>query len=681
MIPQALRPQKQVAAPQALEQCPSAKYAAVPAELVCRPQWVAYKLLPNPRNRNKPKKMPVEPNTGNPADVTDASTWGTFEEAIACANRLPPGSGIGYVLTEEDGLVFIDLDGCMDAEGNVAEWAQQIVSDIDSYTEGSPSGQGLHILAKGKLPSNGRKKADIEMYGAGRFMTVTGQRLPDTLVDIQPRDAAIAQFYIQVFGEPEPDKPANIQPAPRAAEDLDNDTLLMKIRESKQGEKFNRLWEGNWRGKHRSQSEADMALCTILAFWTGGDADRIDELFRQSGLMRKKWDERRKDSTYGWRTIEKALQTSSAVYTPALPQEPARHVWLDTGEVALLSDILAFVRWKIDTYPFTGRNRRTQKDTALALVGIFEKKGAVEAPISLRHLALIAGYTPPTVKQALLGKKDQSTGEQNGPALTDWLVTLVKPGNRINAGVYCLSETILDEYRQKPYTIVPTGVCLRMCKVSEHIHPTEVYLNDDAFMRNGVSPLTPEDIVSNQLGEPAAHVACVDSDKSQVHQGSLHSFSPTGRHIITELNKRNRQSINELAEVLGVARNTVSNALKRMGSQLAPAGYKPLVEIIQDPEDRHRNLVVLLPDWEQSLALARQQMRTYGTTLKRKAEYTQERQKRSAFILEHSSDPEKRKRAASDLEKSEWLMKKHRKEAAAMGLVSDVQPDDGQKPA
>lgn len=158
MIPQALRQPKQVAAPQSLEPCPSAKYAAVPAELLRRAQWVAYIRRPNPDN---PKKPPINPRTGNFADVTDANTWGTFEEAMACANRLPPGSGIGYVLTEEDGYVFIDLDDCMDAEGNVAEWAQQIVSDIDSYTELSPSGQGLHILAKGKLPFEGEKKPTL----------------------------------------------------------------------------------------------------------------------------------------------------------------------------------------------------------------------------------------------------------------------------------------------------------------------------------------------------------------------------------------------------------------------------------------------------------------------------------------------------------------------------------------
>src|SRR5215212_8895145 len=49
---------------------------------------------------------------------------------------------------------------------------------------------------------------------------------------------------------------------------------------------FARLYYGGETGDYPSASEADLALCRALAFWSGGDRERIDRLFRKSGLMR-----------------------------------------------------------------------------------------------------------------------------------------------------------------------------------------------------------------------------------------------------------------------------------------------------------------------------------------------------------------------------------------------------------
>jgi len=61
-----------------------------------------------------------------------------------------------------------------------------------------------------------------------------------------------------------------------------------------------------------------MALCCLLAFWTGGDHQQIDRLFRQSGLLRDKWDEVHyaDGSTYGEKTIERAVASISEFYDP-----------------------------------------------------------------------------------------------------------------------------------------------------------------------------------------------------------------------------------------------------------------------------------------------------------------------------------------------------------------------------
>ena len=99
--------------------------------------------------------------------------------------------------------------------------------------------------------------------------------------------------------------------------DLEDEDLLEKATSASNGEKFERLWNGNTAG-YDSQSEADMALCCLLAFWTGGDRTQMDQLFRQSGLLREKCDEVHyaDGSTYGEKTIERAITTTSEFYDP-----------------------------------------------------------------------------------------------------------------------------------------------------------------------------------------------------------------------------------------------------------------------------------------------------------------------------------------------------------------------------
>jgi len=100
--------------------------------------------------------------------------------------------------------------------------------------------------------------------------------------------------------------------------DLSDDELLERATSAANGEKFRRLWNGDI-GGYDSHSEADMALCTLLAFWTGGDCGRMDRLFRESGLIREKWDELHYGDgrTYGEGTVERALQVTDERYGPS----------------------------------------------------------------------------------------------------------------------------------------------------------------------------------------------------------------------------------------------------------------------------------------------------------------------------------------------------------------------------
>jgi primase-polymerase (primpol)-like protein len=108
---------------------------------------------------------------------------------------------------------------------------------------------------------------------------------------------------------------------------LDDGVVVEKARSAANGAKFGALYRGSTSG-YESQSEADMALCSLLAFWTGGDARQMDRLFRASGLMRGKWDEQHyaDGSTYGEKTIERAIAGTSEFYEPSseATSSPAR---------------------------------------------------------------------------------------------------------------------------------------------------------------------------------------------------------------------------------------------------------------------------------------------------------------------------------------------------------------------
>ena len=156
---------------------------AVPAELRSIARWVGWKA--RLKLHGKLDKLPCSPHTGSVGDVHDPTSWGSFEQAVAAMRRYRL-DGIGIVLNGEDSLVGVDLDGCIDDAGTIAPWAQEIITELDSYTERSPSGRGLRLFAFGGLPAGRRKVGDLEMYDDVRFLTVTGRQLAGTPTTVAP---------------------------------------------------------------------------------------------------------------------------------------------------------------------------------------------------------------------------------------------------------------------------------------------------------------------------------------------------------------------------------------------------------------------------------------------------------------------------------------------------------------
>jgi primase-polymerase (primpol)-like protein len=280
-----------------------------PAELRPYDHFVDWRAVWKP-DKGKYDKVPVNARTGGPASSTDPETWSTLDEALDAYRTPGPAGrldGIGFVVSKAeataDPFVVGDLDRCRDPQtGIVEEWALRIIRQINTYTEFSPSGTGLRFLARGRLPPHGRRKGQVELYEHARFVTITGHRLDGTPTGVEDRADALLGLHRKVFGTGQATRPA----ARCQSVDADDEKLLARIRRSRCGAKFDRLWSGEITG-YDSWSQADLALANILRFFAGNDPARVDTLFRRSGLMRTKWDERRGSTTYGARTIALAM--------------------------------------------------------------------------------------------------------------------------------------------------------------------------------------------------------------------------------------------------------------------------------------------------------------------------------------------------------------------------------------
>lgn len=265
-------------------------------------------------------KMPYDPNNPqNRAKSNDPATFAPMNTAAARANGFD-GLGVGIFGT----VAGIDIDHCI-KDGKLSAMAADIVNTMDAYTEISPSGEGLRILflAPGFRYDTEKyyvkeSKQGLEIYIAGmtnRYLTITGNTLHTRdMMDRADRLQIILDKYMK-----RPQQPIQAAaPMQGTSADISDRDLLDKAMNARNGEQFKSLWEGSIM-QYPSHSEADQALCNLLAFWTGKDAARMDLLFRQSGLMRDKWNRRQSGTTYGAITIRKAINSCQEVYTP--PQE------------------------------------------------------------------------------------------------------------------------------------------------------------------------------------------------------------------------------------------------------------------------------------------------------------------------------------------------------------------------
>ncbi len=277
----------------------------IPQELKQIPHWVVWR-------SKTPKKIPYNPKTGELAEANNPLTWGTYDSAINAFNN---GSydGIGFELGTGDnlsGYTVIDLDHVL-TNGHPASEDDNIIHLLDSYTEISQSGEGLHIFVRGQKPDSRCRNNRIEIYDRNRFIAMTGN-LYENRADIMTRTSSLEKLFEREFGVERKFEP----PTYISAAHTDDSSVLEKARNSEKGSVFSDLYDrGEISAYGGDDSKADLALCNYLAYWSNCNEDQIDRLFRSSALYREKWDSKRGDQTYGQMTISKAI---AGMKTPAI---------------------------------------------------------------------------------------------------------------------------------------------------------------------------------------------------------------------------------------------------------------------------------------------------------------------------------------------------------------------------
>lgn len=245
------------------------QWGNLPQEMRSLAQWVVWRYTPTERGVTK---TPINAITGGLASVTDPATWVSFEQACAAASYY---NGIGFVLTKSDPFVIIDLDNKPDKPCSTDQLQrhQRIYEAFESYTELSVSGTGVHIILKGEFPA-GLHRDNVEVYGTERYMACTGNVLRALPVSDQ-HQGLLDQLAQEMTPRPSADLDQN-------ESDLTDTEVVERASHASNAEKFNALCGGDMTG-YPSQSEADLALLSILAFYTKDD-EQVRRIFRMTKL-------------------------------------------------------------------------------------------------------------------------------------------------------------------------------------------------------------------------------------------------------------------------------------------------------------------------------------------------------------------------------------------------------------
>lgn len=250
-------------------------------------------------------KYPVNATTGLGAKSNDSFTWTTFENCLQNLDKYGC-DGVGIMLG--DGIIGVDLD-------HINEMPKNKIDDflqLKGYKERSQSGNGIHILVFGKLNEGYRRKNGVEMYDNYRFFALTGNTLSDSSY-LQDQTETINYLHQKYLGL-KPTLNFNFKPKEYNSSLLNENEVLEIMMHSKQGSILNSLYCGCWEPYFPSQSEADYYFMKKLAFYSNCNELIMDDIFKQSGLYREKYNKIIGNETYGQRVIRYAILNTKDTY-------------------------------------------------------------------------------------------------------------------------------------------------------------------------------------------------------------------------------------------------------------------------------------------------------------------------------------------------------------------------------
>ena len=297
--------------------------------------------------KGKRTKVPISAYgtaTGTSDDYSH--TWVMYDEAAQAAEE-HGYSGVGFKIP--DGYFFLDIDHKEPSD----QYARLMLERFGSYAEYSVSGGGIHIYGKRdtkRIPTYWDKDGklrldrafymknphnDTELYYGGitnRFAVYTGNAIKD--IPLKDCTDALLVTLDKNMRRSEKKKYSK----QRDGEDKEIFDIVANLLKQKNGDKFRKLYHaGDW-SDYGSQSEADLALCAIIAFRTGPDAEMIDRVFRSSALYREKWE--RED--YRKATIEKGIEACHGNFHRSVMDHPEFIRFNEmTGEPYIVVPLLA----------------------------------------------------------------------------------------------------------------------------------------------------------------------------------------------------------------------------------------------------------------------------------------------------------------------------------------------------
>lgn len=291
-------------------------------------QWICWQLVQKP-GQPKLAKVPTDPRTHFPINAQDPKTWITAADATIAANAT--GLGVGFVFTESDPFFFLDIDECaIEHTNGHKSWASHTHELIfplrGAAVETSISGKGLHVFGRCSRDfphSNRNAKLGAELYTSKRFAALGTGAVGDAGLDCTVGLLLLAAQYFPPHTSVGVGEWTTEAVAGHGFNGSDGELIATLLERSRDNHyeicgrpSFREIWTRNetalshcWPDPHRSfdESRADYALALKLAYYTGGNCERVEHIMLQcEALRRDKWDARR-DDYLRHQTIQKAV--------------------------------------------------------------------------------------------------------------------------------------------------------------------------------------------------------------------------------------------------------------------------------------------------------------------------------------------------------------------------------------